>query len=163
MTYSNSLSSSTACITIRLSQKESNLLHLPFEEVLQSKLTSLCRMLNQLEQLDAIEALFFLRNCFAIPKLTYVLKAFALFGSPILEQHDSEIQNAEKTLNDQLTTRLWEQSSLPVKLGGLGIRSAKDVALPAFLPSMFSFYTNLPNCFHLVSDNQDFSLLSALS
>ena len=72
-------------------------------------------MLNQLEQLDVNEALFFLRNCFVIPKLTYVLKAFALFGSAILEQHNSEIQNAEKTLNHQLTTRLWERSSLPVK------------------------------------------------
>ena len=35
--------------------------------------------------------------------------------------------------------------------------------MPAFLFSMFSCYTNLPNCFHLVSKNQDFCLLSALS
>ena len=121
-------------------------------------------MLNRLEQLDAHEALFLLRNCFAMPKLTYVLRASASFRSLILEQYDLEIQNAlERILNVQLITHLWEQCSLLVKLGGLSIRSAKDVALPAFLSSMFSCYTNLPNCFHLVSNNQDFCLLSALS
>ena len=52
------------------------------DEALQSKLTSLCRMLNCLEQLDAHEALFLLRNCFAIPMLTYVLRAAASFTSP---------------------------------------------------------------------------------
>ena len=132
------------------------------DEALQSKLTSLCRMLDRLEQLDAHEALFLLWNCFAIPMLTYVLIAAASFTSPVLEQYDLEIQNTlKKILNVQLTTRLWEQCSLPVKFGGLGIRSAKDVALPAFLSSMFSCHMNLPNCFH--SDNQDICLLSALS
>ena len=112
--------------------------------------------------LDAHEALFLLRNCFAIPMLTYVLRAAASFTSPVLEQYDLEIQNTlKKILNVQLTTRLWKQCSLPVKFGGLGIRSAKDVALPAFLSSMFSCHTNLLNCFH--SDNQDICLLSALS
>ena len=98
-----------------------------------------------------------------MPKLTYVLRASASFRSLILEQYDLEIQNAlERILNVRLTTRLREQCSLLVNLG-LGIRSAKDVALPAFLSSMFSCYTNLHNCFHLVSNYQDFCLLSALS
>ena len=79
------------------------------DETLQSKLTSLCRMLDRLEQLDAHEALFLLRNCFAIPMLTYVLRAAASFTSPVLEQYDLEIQNTlKKILNVQLTTRLWE-------------------------------------------------------
>ena len=94
--------------------------------------------------------------------LTHVLRAAVSFTSPVLKQYDLEIQNTlKKILNVQLTTRLWEQCSLPVKFGGLGIRSAKDVALPAFLTSMFSCHMNLPNCFH--SDNQDIYLLSALS
>ena len=132
------------------------------DEALRSKLTSLCRMLARLEQLDTHEALFPLRNCFAIPMLTYVLRAAASFTSPVLKQYDLEIQNAlKKILNVQLTTRLWEQCSLPVKFGGLGIKSAKDVALPALLSSMFSCHVNLPNCFH--SDNQDICLISALS
>ena len=117
-----------------------------------AKLTSLWRMLDCLEQLDAHEALFLLRNCFAIPMLTYVLRAAASFTSPVLEQYDLEIQNTlKKILNVLLTTRLWEQCSLPVKFGGLGIRSAQDVELPAFLSSMFACHMNLPNCFH--SDN----------
>ena len=94
------------------------------DEVLQSKLTFLFRMLNCVEQLDAHgdEALFVLKNCFAIPKLTYVLRASASFRSLISEQYDLEIQNAfEKILIVQLTTRLWEQCSFPIKLEGLSI------------------------------------------
>ena len=30
----------------------------------------------------------------------------------------------------------WQQSTLPASLGGLGVRSATDLALPAFLESV---------------------------
>ena len=41
---------------------------------LESILGALSRLLEQLDQVDAHEALFLLRNCFAIPKLTYILR-----------------------------------------------------------------------------------------
>ena len=70
------------------------------DELLQSKLTSLCRLLNRLEQLDTHEAFFFRKNCFAIPKLSYVLRGFAFFRSLILEHYELKIQDAlEKILN----------------------------------------------------------------
>ena len=135
----------------RLSLLGAQVLPSAVDKVLQSKLTSLCRMLNRLEQLDAHEALFLLRNCFAY--LQYVRRPHASFRSLISKQHDYEIQNAlEKILNVQQTSCSWEQCSLPVKLRGLGIQSAKDVALPAFLSSVFSCHTNLPTFLHSVSD-----------
>ena len=41
----------------------------------------------------------------------------------------------ELILNVELNEVPWNQSSLPVKLGGLGIRRATDLATPAFLAS----------------------------
>ena len=43
----------------------------------------------------------------------------------------------EDILNNQLHEQAWNQSSLPVKKGGLGIRMATDLALPAFLSSAY--------------------------
>ncbi|XP_037027893.1 uncharacterized protein LOC119068426 isoform X2 [Bradysia coprophila] len=43
----------------------------------------------------------------------------------------------EKITNVQLNHSQWVQSSLPVNLGGLGIRSLLDISLPAFLSSVY--------------------------
>ena len=64
-------------------------------------------MLNQLKQLNVHEALFLLRECLAIPMLTYVLKALTSFRSLILVQYDLEIQKSlGEDFNVQLTTHL---------------------------------------------------------
>ena len=39
-------------------------------------------------------------------------------------------------LNIQLTDDAWEQATLPVANGGIGVRKATQVALPAFLSSI---------------------------
>ena len=114
------------------------------DAALLGKLTSLIRMLEKLDHLDAHESLFLLKNCFAIPKLTYVLRT-----SAVLAQYDLAISNAlEKILNISLTTSCWEQSLLLVKFGGLGIRSEQDIALPAFLSSLYACMTSMPVCFN---------------
>ncbi|KAL7668206.1 hypothetical protein ACOME3_008918 [Neoechinorhynchus agilis] len=41
----------------------------------------------------------------------------------------------EKILNTQLSDEAWRQASLPVSPGGLGIRKAADISLPAYLGS----------------------------
>ena len=49
---------------------------------------------------------------------------------------DEEMRmSLEGILNIKLHEDAWSQSSLPVKKGGLGIRMATDLALPAFLSS----------------------------
>ena len=40
-----------------------------------------------------------------------------------------------KVLNIDLDERKWRQLTLPVKMGGFGIRSVTDIALPAFISS----------------------------
>ena len=42
----------------------------------------------------------------------------------------------ENTLNVRLTEEAWTQATLPVKKGGLGIRKAADLAIPACFSSL---------------------------
>ena len=39
-------------------------------------------------------------------------------------------------LNVKLDDRAWDQCTLPIKLGGLGIKQASEVAIPAYLSSV---------------------------
>ena len=108
------------------------------EKVLRSKLESLKLMANRLESLDAHDAMFLLKNCFAIPKLTYFLRTSPCFlKEETLQEYDQTIQNSlQSILNIKLEGKSSIQSSLPVRLGGLGVRSAVDISVPAFLSSV---------------------------
>ena len=80
-----------------------------------------------------------MKNCFAIPKLTYALRTAPCFTKPnILNSYDLVIKEAlQSILNTSLSEEAcWAQSTLPVKQGGLGIRLASDIALPAYLSSV---------------------------
>jgi hypothetical protein len=105
--------------------------------VLAQKIADLIRLGNRLTILDPHDALFLLRHCFSLPKLLYVLRAAPCFQSDCLDQYDNVIRTTlEAVLNNTLNDRAWQQASLPVDLGGLGIRSAKDLSLPAHLSSL---------------------------
>ena len=95
----------------------------------------LALMTDRLKQLDSHDALFLLKHCLAIPKMTYILRSSPCFKQPeILEQYDGIMrQSLESILNVPLGEEAWSQSSLPVAWGGLGIRKATEVSLPAFL------------------------------
>ena len=105
--------------------------------VLLEKLEDLKRMVERLSMIDAHDALFLLKNCFAIPKLTYFLRCAPTFkNTATLQLYDQEMRNSlQKILNVELKEEAFNQSSLPVKQGGLGVRMATDIALPAFLSS----------------------------
>ena len=40
---------------------------------------------------------------------------------------------------------------LPIQYGGLGIRSAEDILLPAFLSSIYACAASMPDNFHIIS------------
>ena len=127
-----------------LTQEDLTLLGAPItdlaaDSILMSKLEELKLMGERLAEIDAHEALFLLRNCFAIPKLTYFLRTAPFFQhQSTLDSYDQEIRAIlQKILNLTLHDEAWEQSSLPVSQGGLGIRKASDLALPAFLASAY--------------------------
>ena len=108
--------------------------------VLQVKTNALSQLKSRLDLIPAHCALFLLRNSLAIPRLVYVLRTSTSWECPaVLEAFDNELKAAlESICNTALDEASWLQSSLPVRNGGLGIRHAKALALPAFLASAAS-------------------------
>ena len=49
---------------------------------------------------------------------------------------DTQRRMLEDILNIGLDGAAWDQASLPVKKGGLGIRKATDLAVPAYFSSL---------------------------
>jgi hypothetical protein len=88
-------------------------------------------------QLSAHDALFLLRNCFAVPKLLHTLRTSTSFERPdLLQDIDTAIlKSVSSILNVRLDISQKSQVTLPTKLGGLGIVSAGFVASSAFLSS----------------------------
>ena len=69
-----------------------------------------------------------------------------------IRSSNSKIRCAsEKVLNIQLSGLSWEQCTLPVWFKGLGIRSAEDIVLLAFLSSMYICAASMPDSFHITS------------
>ena len=120
-----------------------NLLGSPlFQEALDPELSSRLATFKstccRLESLDHHDALFLLRNVFYIPKLLYLLRTAPCFSSPVLKAFDDIMKSClEAITNCRLDDQAFCQASLPVKLGGLGIRSVEDLSLPAFIASSF--------------------------
>ena len=130
---------------IRLIQKEdltllgAAVLPEAIENMLIAKREKLILMSQRLLEIDKHDALFLLKNCYSIPKLTYVLRTVPCFTRPdILQTYDLIIKEAlENILNTSLKQdSCWIQSTLPVNLGGFGNRLASEIALPAYLSSV---------------------------
>ena len=108
------------------------------EEVLQQKISDLENMTERLKVIDSHEALYLLRNCFAMPKLTYFLRTSPCFTKPeTLKKFDDIIRTSLiNILNIPLSEMSYDQATLPVAKGGLGIRPASEIAIPGFLSSV---------------------------
>jgi hypothetical protein len=105
-------------------------------EVLTVKLHELRRLSVRISQFNAHDALFLLKNCFSIPKLTYTLRSAPCYTQQLLSKYDDIIRSTlQSILNISIPDMTWDQATLPVSKGGLGIRKATQVALPAFLSS----------------------------
>jgi len=68
----------------------------------------------------------------------YTLRSVPCYDSQIINKYDDSIRNTlQAILNVTLTDEGWHHAKLPVKHGGLGVLSASDLALPAFLLTVF--------------------------
>lgn len=138
------------------------------DEVLTVKLFELRRLSDRLSHLNAHDALFLLKNCFTIPKLTYTLRCAPCYTRQLLSEYDDVMRTAlQSVLNISMTDDVWNQVTLPVVNGGIGIRKATQVALPAFLSSVAgsqSLVTELlPARLHLISGTCDPLFTAAVS
>ena len=81
-----------------------------------------------------------LKNCFALPKLQYLLRACPAFScQDALQDFDATVRSAlTAIINVTFSEASYSQAVLPVSLGGLGVRRAQDLAKPAFIASLYS-------------------------
>ena len=133
---------SRTCPGIRqLDPSEAKLLGSPLtieatDAIFQNKLEELSSLKENLKKIDSHDGFFLLKHCLAIPRLNYLLRCTPSSFCSVLDDYDSVIRDSlEVILNVRLNDRSWDQASLPVSLGGLGIRRALDVSLAAFLVS----------------------------
>jgi hypothetical protein len=102
------------------------------DEVLEAKLQELRRLSDRVSLFNAHDALFLLRNCFSIPKPIHTLRSAPCYTSQLLVEYDSVIRSTlESIMNVSLSDDAWEQATLPVANGGIGVRRATDLALPS--------------------------------
>lgn len=81
-----------------------------------------------------------IRFCLFAPRAIYLLRCSPLWKHPnLLLSLDESIQcTLSSVLNCHFDSKSWTQASLPIRFGGLGIRSIKNLSLPAFLSSVHS-------------------------
>ena len=135
---------SYVCNGIRIIEKhELSLLGSPLfpealRSVLEPKLENLKLMTSTLREIDNHEALFLLRHCFTIPKLTYFLRTSPCFMAiNILENFDETIKDSlVDILNISLSESAYRQLTLPIVKGGLGLRLTTEIALSGYLSSV---------------------------
>lgn len=134
---------------------------------LETKLKALRCLADRLSFLSAHDALFLLKNCFAIPKLTYTLRSAPCYRSQLLSEFDLLIRSTlESILNIAMSDEAWDQATLPVAKGGIGVRKASDIALPAFVSSVVGaqelLTQLLPMSMHTTSGVNESAFLEAL-
>lgn len=103
---------------------------------LNEKTEALRRAVSRLALLQSQDALTLLRYSLSIPKLLYTLRTSDCHENPVLFYFDIALRNAlSAILNVDMSDMQWQQAALPVRDGGLGIRSAVMLAPSAFLAS----------------------------
>ena len=95
-------------------------------------------MTETLSVLDRHPAYFLLKNCFSMPKLMYLLRSSPTFQHPdLLADFDDCLKSRVTDIcNVSFDDIGWIQVTLPIRLGGIGLRRASDSALPAYLASI---------------------------
>ena len=91
-----------------------------------------------MERLPALEdpqlELTLLRACYGLPKFSFCLRTTEpTFSRKACIDFDYNQRSAlSNILGSPIDDRTWAQASLPISLGGLGLRSASDHAAIAF-------------------------------
>lgn len=114
-----------------------------FDEAINPIITCKLNLFNNtselLFQINPHMALFIIRFCLFTPKFMYLIRSCPIWKFPsILSAIDDSLQSTlSKVLNISFDFSSWSQAVLPIRFGGLGVRSSSSVALPAFLSSAY--------------------------
>ena len=109
------------------------------EEVLRRRLEGVRSLLAELHILEDPHLEFtLLRSCFSFPKFAFALRTVDTSGHQnILQDFDMAVKESiEEVLGAPLRPHQWDQASLPVSLGGLGLRRAANHGAAAYIASV---------------------------
>ena len=113
---------------------------------LQIRLSELKRVANRLHLIPAHDSLILPKASCGSLKLTHTLRSSPCANHNILLGHRCHLRSCLINIsNVNINDLQWQQASLPIKAGGLGIRNVKSIASPAFLASV-SKTKQLQNC-----------------
>jgi hypothetical protein len=106
------------------------------DAMLNSRCEDLTRAISKLKLIAAHDALLLLRASFSAPKLMHTLRSSPCAGHPSLDSFDQLLRSCVSSItNTDLTEQQWNQATLPVRNGGLGVRRVSSLAPSAFLAS----------------------------
>ena len=110
------------------------------ERMMVSKIETIKLMCDRLELMDVHPALCVFRKSLGSCRFSYLLRssrAYLLRGH--LRTVDGIFRSTlESITNVRMTDSSWDQATLPLSFGGLGIRKVEDLAVPAYLSSVYS-------------------------
>ena len=107
------------------------------KELLDEKIKKLEKISNVIDKLDAHYTFYLLKNCFSMPKLLYFLRTSPRYlQNDFLERYDKILRNSLCMVTYvKLDDNQFSQAVLTAGKGGLGVTSARLLALRAFLAS----------------------------
>jgi len=105
-------------------------------EIITEKKADLQLMASRLKYMPAHDGLYLLSKAISSNRLLYLLRTAPYYCVPELATYDAELREITAALlNINMTESRWDQASLPVRWGGIGIRGAALLAPSAFLAS----------------------------
>ena len=101
------------------------------------KLSDYKRLIDRILLLDGHPGLFLLKNAFSLTHLMFAIRTAPCHRRPmLLAEYDNITRSMTEALcNVHFDDNSWSQAKLHVRYGGLRLRTATDLVLPAFLSS----------------------------
>jgi hypothetical protein len=105
--------------------------------LIEKRLHELTRAADRFRLLTAHDSLILLKMSCGSPKLMHMLRSSPCAEHVALSDIDTVLRTCLINItNVHISDDQWKQASLPIKAGGLGIRSVASIASPAFLASV---------------------------
>src|ERR1700744_3342507 len=118
----------------------SPIFELGLERMFSSKIESIRLMCGRLKLMDVHPALCIFRKSLSSCRFNYFLRscrAFLLLDK--LKAVDEIFRSTLEVIsNAKVDGFSWDQASLPLSFGGMGIRKVEDLAVPAYLSAVYS-------------------------
>lgn len=90
-------------------------------------------LIEHLQLIDVHYAYFIWRNSLLIPKLFFTFRTAPIYISSELPLFDRLVKDfCENLQHTNLSGKSWLQATLPIKLGGIGLRSLESIASSAY-------------------------------